>query len=291
MPAKVSAPDRETNEARLIATFLGLCVFLAASATGHAHSDPWGDIHPAVGVEKGCFSIYFTSQVPDEVESYTDQRAALRMVFSSEGTLLAPRHAVASAPSDRTQNVGLYGARIPIGESAIVFEDDQAVRPGYLLEAPDGKLTRHRIPWPRDFRMTLDSVIAAADGLAMTGKEDEKILKLYWWPFGEDRPPTVAVIGVTATIYDFPVASNVVFAGGRFWVAFMKPRGDLLQLALWSWKPGEGKGREEILDSPADWNSHLSLAAIGDQLCLAYHCATKGSHYDSRIFTVFRKAR
>jgi hypothetical protein len=69
-----------------------------------------------------------------------------------------------------------------------------------------------------------------------------------------------------------------------------------LKLWLWSWAPGEKSGRVDELNSPADWNSHLSLAAIGDQLCLAYHAVPRpedesfGVLSTARIFTVFHKA-
>ena len=90
------------------------------------------------------------------------------------------------------------------------------------------------------------------------------------------------------------MASNLAFAGGKFWVAYMKGEGeDGVKLRLWSWKPGDKEARNEVLDSPGFWNSHLSLAAIGDRLCLAYHCAeASGPKYDvARIVTVFRDAK
>ena len=63
---------------------------------------------------------------------------------------------------------------------------------------------------------------------------------------------------------------------------------DKFECVISTWKPGEKKPKEIILDKPADWNSHLSLAKIGNHLCLAYHCLGGNDYFDrSRIITVF----
>ena len=134
--------------------------------------------------------------------------------------------------------------------------------------------------------------------MAITGKEGEAgldggLLKFYWFAHESTSDPMILTIGRTACIYHFPVASNITFAGGRYWVAYMRPtEGEVLKLSLWSWKPGDKKARVEDLDSPPDWNSHLSMTAIGDRLCLAYHCVTGPRYFENaRIETIFRKAQ
>jgi len=166
-------------------------------------------------------------------------------------------------------------------------------------------VTRGTLPWAADFSMgLLEDVVLIDEGIGFMGKEGgidddgmmDNMLRFYWFKHESIKPPLRLEVGRTVCIYDFPVASNLAYAGGRFWVAYMgipaEEKEDAgLQLMLWSWAPGEKTGRLEALDSPAFGNSHLSLAAIGDRLCLAYHCALDGyPGTDARIVTVFRKA-
>jgi hypothetical protein len=257
------------------------------------HSDPWGDIHPQVSVVDGRFAIVFNTSLPDRVADYSDEKPVYRMIFEADGRLFTPRHPLERRRSwQEMAPVGLYGREMRLGDSTVILQGNSSGRPDYLLKSADGKTTRVRLPWPKDLSLHLfEDAVVTAEGIAITGKEREP-LKFYWFAHEETVAPVVLTIGTTACIYDFPVASNIAFAGGRFWVAFMRPEGsEDLKLALWSWKPGEKDGRVEILDSPAYWNSHLSMAAIGDRLCLAYHCEVPvSSDRNARIVTVFRKA-
>ena len=260
-----------------------------------AHSDPDGDTHPDVQIIDGNFAVVFNPErIGDRREDYSSSKSVVRVVYTPEGKLIAPRH-----PLERKRfhgengPVGVYGRGVPFGKSSIFFQG-RSSKPGYVIRSPKGKLSRVRLPWPEVTNLSLlEDVNLTPEGIAMTGKEDPENLKFYWFEHDSVEPPIVQMLGPTATIYDFPVASNIAYAGGRFWVVFMRPKeSDGLELALWSWKPGEEEGRVEVLDSPAHWNSHLSMAAIGDRLCLAYHCATtpEGSRQKARIITVFRKA-
>ena len=273
---------------------------LGGAERAFGHADPRGDIHPQVSVMDGMFSIIFNSSRPGDEENFTAAQPVQRMIFTADGKLFAPRHPLEQQRSYReTGPVGLYGREARLGESTVYFQGNQSGQPGYLLKSPEGELTRVRLPWPEKGALRLlNDALVAGEGIAMTGKEggaSEKggPLIFYWFAHESTAPPVILTIGTTACIYDFPVASNIAFAGGRFWVAYMRPTEKQdLKLALWSWHPGDKDGRVEDLDSPAHWNSHLSLAAIGDRLCLAYHCATVESYYGSeaRIMTVFRKA-
>jgi hypothetical protein len=279
------------SRCRLLVAVAGLLIGLGGVSSGH--SDPWGDIHPQVSVVDGRFSIVFNTTLPDARSDYSDEKPVHRMIFEADGRLFAPRH-----PLERRRSwwemgpVGLYGREMRLAGSTVSLQGNSSGRPDYLLKSPDGKTTRVRLPWPKGMALYLfEDALVTAEGIAITGKEREP-LKFYWFAHGETVAPVVLTIGDTACIYDFPVASNIAFAGGRFWVAHMRPVGaEELKLALWSWKPGEKDGRVEILDSPAHWNSHLSMAAIGDRLCLAYHCEDPdGRRPTARIVTVFRKA-
>ena len=278
---------------------IGLCC-LMGSGFAYGHQDPWGDIHPKISIVDGKFAIEFNRSIPDQNENYSDEKPIQRMIYNADGGLFAPRH-----PLERRRSytelgpVGIYGTNIPLGESTLVFESNQSAKPGYILKSPEGKLTKVNLPWPEKTKLMLfEDVMATQKGIAITGKEPNgehernSTLRFYWFSHGETGPPVILDIGPTACIYDFPVASNLAFAGGRFWVGLMRPVGEELKAALWSWKVGDKEGRMDNLDSPADWNSHMSLAAIGDQLCLAYHCVvpTADNPPEARIITVFRKA-
>lgn len=259
-----------------------------------AHSDPWGDIHPVVAVIDGRFEVAFRCSLPDQPSSLIDEQPLQRMIFTRDGKLLAPRHAIDRTTMYRDHRpAGQNARRVQVGDEWLRFSIDSQGRPMFQSQDPSGHWSRVRLPWPEHFEMLrFEDVIATEEGVAITGKEDRTNLKFYWFAYESTADPEVRTIGPTACIYHFPVASNLVYAGERFWVAFMRPdeeRG--WKLSMWSWKLGEEEGRIEDLDSPADANSDLSLAAIGDRLCLAYHCLDYEAREPlARIVTVFRKA-
>ena len=276
------------------------CLWVGAGLA-FGHQDPRGDIHPKVSVIDGKFAIDFNTSMPDQDGNYSEEKPILRMIYNPDGILFAPRHPIERKRSYAELGpVGIYGKNISLGESTLVFEGNRSTRPGYILKSPDGKLSKVDLPWPeRTNLMLFEDAMATPSGIAITGKEsngeneENGPLRFYWFSYGEKGSPVILDIGPTACIYYFPVASNLAFAGGRFWVGLIHPVDENLKAALWSWKPGDKEGRMDNLDSPADWNSHMSLAAIGDQLCLAYHCVVRAENQptdDAKIITVFRKA-
>jgi hypothetical protein len=278
---------------------LACCLPLILAGRVAAHQDPWGDIHPMVSVTDGKFSIVFNTLLPDQQPDYTQEKSVHRMIYNADGAVFAPRHSLGRKRSYQSSRPAeLYGKSIALGRSTLIFDGDQSPKPAYILKSPEGKLTHVRLPWPEKTMLgLLEDVVATSAGIAITGKEprpgsENYPLMFYWFAHGETGPPVILNIGETADIYHFPVASNIAFAAGRFWIGMMRPAGGQLKVALWSWKPGEKDGRFEFPDSPADWNSSLSLAAIGDQLCLAYHAVVPdGQRFPiARIVTVFHKA-
>lgn len=261
-------------------------------ATAFCHADPWGDVHPEVRVENGCFAVYFHTYLPERALGHLvkdDDNFDYRMVFTSAGRLLAPRHQVGESEKYKrlkereTKKGAVVGLQTP----------------GFEIVGKNGGLARYLLPPMRGLdSLDLRDTVSMSEGIGMTAVELDSADKLsarpekfvfFWYPFGKDEEPKRIEIGLPIYIYTFPTASNVVFAGGRFWIAIMSQEA---KLVLWSWKPGEEKPRTKILDSPYHWNCDLSLAAIDDRLCLAYHCATSLGGYgeNARIFTVFEKA-
>ncbi|MCW1885462.1 hypothetical protein OKA04_12045 [Luteolibacter flavescens] len=281
-----------------------ICSLLLGSAVVNAHEDPLGEIHPEVSEKDGNFAIKFRASIPNQTPEDWLNPKYFGMIFSPQGKLLAPRHAIPTSPPDKEHSDPESPSKesLRVGELTGTFTKDPSGKPGYAIESPDGSTRRVKLLWPDGVKLVhLESSIPTKEGIAVIGKEDLEILKVYWFPLEEGVKPTILTIGVTECIYDFPVASNPVFAGGRLWVAYMRPEmagaGDdkkkVTKLRLWSWKPGEKDARDEELDSPGDWNTSLSLCAIGDRLCLAYHCVnySKWKSEESRIVTVFREAK
>jgi hypothetical protein len=277
----------------LLPRFVAALLPFAWALPAAAHSDPRGDIHPQVLVVDGHFAIDFNTMLPDvEGDPY---EAIYRVTYTPEGKLLAPRHRLERKRSHtETGPAGLYGRGIRFGDSEIIFDGDRSGLPGYIIKGPDGKLTPVRLPWPEKTLLTdVDDFTATPEGIALSGKEEAGgRLKIYYFPFASSGPPAVLDVGDTCCIYDFPVASNLVWAGGKFWLAFMRGEGgEGAETVLWSWKPGDPAGKEEVLATPGHWNSHLSIGAIGKQLCLAYHCEQQqGEEAAASIITIFRTA-
>lgn len=273
------------------------CLVTNMASTANAHQDPRGDIHPQVGIVDGKFAILFSNSPPNRDFDATEVDSLHRMIFTHEGKLFAPRHSVKRKRSHEDFGpVGLYGREYRVGGSTFIFQGSQN---SYLLKSPEGKIMRVALPWPKGVKPELlDQVCVTQKGIAMTGNNmnpetgESGPLKFFWFEHESTSGPTTFDIGPTASIYQFPVASNIVFAGEKFWVAYMRHTNDNeMKLTLWSWKPGDQKGKAEDLDSPADWNSTLSMAATGDHLCLAYHCVANHEYPGTaRIMTVFRKA-
>ncbi len=265
---------------------LAICCWVFLSEAVRAHSDPLGDVHPRVLIESGNFAIYFNTNSIGY--NYLEgDHPVFRMLFTPEGRLLAPRHLVKSKP---------------VKKSVINVDRFNNTKPNAVISLPGGKKQTLALAWPTD------SVVTMVEGSCITPNHIAVALKhsseeldegpkdffLYLFPREGFAKPERFLIGEPATIYDFPTASNVVYAKGRFWVAWArepKKKGQEYEMVLSSMVPGSGKTVQRVMDAPADWNSHLSMAVIGDRLCLAYHCSVDHDYPGtSEIITVFVKA-
>lgn len=241
---------------------------------------------PEVFIESGNFAIYFHTNAIGY--NYLEgDRPTFRMLYTPEGRLLAPRHLVKNEP-EKKQTIHIQR-----------FHD---TKPNAVISLPAGKKQTLALAWPKNSEVTMveSSTVTSkhiAVALKLANKEMDETPKdffLYVFPREGFAKPERFLIGKPATIYDFPTASNVVFANGKFWLAWVrepKKKGEEYAMVLSSMEPGSGKAVERVLDAPADWNSHLSLAVIGDRLCLAYHCSVDHEYPGtSEIITVFAKA-
>ena len=255
-----------------------LAVILFVTSLASAHQDPMGDVHPEVRVEKGNFAIYFRSN--DERTGVEDP-PQLRMVYSPEGKLLSPRH---YAPKDVRE---IDKQRSSAGR---INESDG--KPSYTLTV-QGREEQHRLPWPEGVRISiLHGSILGEHAVILAAKTGSDSLSFYHYSRDHFRLPSVVAIGSPVKIYDFPIASNIVYAGERYWIAWVRAKENQLgfESILTSWRPGDVRASEIVLEGPADWNEHLSMQAHGNVLCLAYHCSINGAYPGrSRIITVFHR--
>lgn len=271
---------------------LAASIFIAlllAAGTALAHQDPRGDVHPWVRVEKGNFAIYFFSN--EEPHEPDHSPPPLRVVYSPTGELLAPRHHVASIPEDETSTRRQGGnIQVPAGGEILSFPPYPRLfhdKPFYTVQK-DGQTERHSLPWPDAVKISdLSRIIADEHSITIAAKAGGLVLSFYRFSREGFALPAVVEIGSPATIYDFPVVSNIVFAGGKYWIAWMRPGKEKTDPVLSSWKPGDAAVTHLVLKTPGDWNSTLSLEAAGDVLCLAYHCAASTYPGRSSIITGF----
>lgn len=274
------------NRTREIVLVLWSLTSITASAL--AHSDPRGDVYPNVYVEHGNFVIDFENN-----DQETEPSPVFRMIFSADGVLLAPRHY--RAPRRNLEETIGDAAKntAQVGDEKIEFSDNRATNPTYTITR-NGITETHNLPWPDDFSGAFEAMWADADLICVASISRER---MYLSEFDRHHftPPKMVEVsqpGAVQFIWNFPVMSNVVKIGPRYYVAWMRLSQDRQREegVISTWKPGENKTQEIILTEPADWNSHLSLGVIGDRLCLAYHCLG-GEDYmpRSKIYTIFRK--
>lgn len=287
-------PQRSTS---LSARGLFSAFLILACSTGllFAHSDPAGDVYPNVKVERGNFVIDFVNNqheeiAPNRTSEDMFRSPLLRMIYSPSGVLLAPRH-LHGGTRGLDDDLG-YPAKTEakIGNEKITFERSQSDTPCYSIEK-EGKTELHRLAWPEGYKCRFEAFAADADSICVAVIVDSSLFLHHFDRHQFRFPKTVQVTQprTLSFIWEFPVVSNLVFAGGRYCIAWPRYKKDAgYECVISTWKPGEDRPREIVLDEPADWNSHLSLAAIGDRLCLAYHALAGEYQPTSKIITVFR---
>jgi hypothetical protein len=278
------------------ATFLLITVVSVAVA----HEDPLGDLYPLVKVENGNFVIYFYNNNLQEKPNDYDMSGnspVYRMVYSPTGELLGPRALCKNISSETISNANsmVYTKKIPLNGETVIFELDYLrAKPSYFVEK-NGVRKHRRLPWPDQIKINyVASVYVDENQLVMSATTDDHVLRLFHFDRHKFESPAVASVGKTTFIYDFPGASNVVYAADRFWLAWVHYNSEKkkFETILSSWKPGDEKPQERVLDSPSDWNTELSMAAIDNHLCVAYHCSVAGEYPGySQIITAFHDAK
>lgn len=273
-------------------------LFLGLPATLTAHQDLAGDVFPNVKVENGNFAIYFYNNARPSADDNDIQgryRPVFRIVYSPAGELLGPR-----APSKKFAANALwqdtsmvYDKTIRLRDETVFFANDfLKEKPSYHFEK-NGARQHRRLPWPDSVEIDyVASALVDERSLVLSVAVEKGKLAVYYFDRTKFEAPSSVVIGEPSFIYDFPRASNLVRVDDRYWIGWIRynREKEKLETILSHWKPGEEKAHDTIVDSPTTWNTELSLAAIGADLCLAYAGPpTETGVAQSRIVTLFRK--
>ena len=266
--------------------FLIMCCAVTELA---GHADPRGDVYPNVKVERGNFVIDFEN---NEEERGHEDRSNFRMIYSPDGILLSPRHRQGKAAGldEALGHAAKNEAHLP--NEIILFNRGRMAQPTYLLEK-DGRKEEHRLAWPENTKNAFEAVAADTDSICVASISNGILLLNHFDRRRFALPETVQITApqTLSFIWDFPVVSNLVQVNERYCIAWPRfnRKASRFECIISTWKPGAKEPVEIILDTPADWNTHLSLAVIGDRLCLAYHTLTGEYNSRSTIITAFRR--
>jgi hypothetical protein len=281
--------QRWFSATRLAVALIGISTIGSPIQT-EAHSDPLGDVYPNVQVRNGNFVIDFDNN--DNKSDNHDARV-FRIIYAPDGTLLAPRHMHGGKRSLQDVIGEVAKNTVRVGDELLEFSQERrSGQPAYTITKNGNKESR-RLAWPENYECAFEAAAADDRTICIASVTNQMLFLSYFDRSHSSAPETVQVTKKDELpfIWDFPVVSNLIQIGRRYCIAWPRfnTKSEKFECVISTWKPGEKQPKEIVLDQPADWNSHLSLAKIGNKLCLAYHCLAGDDYLDrSRIITVFQ---
>jgi hypothetical protein len=286
-------PEKSNNAHFQLQTYSAslICLLLCAVQL-LANEPPFGDQYPNVKVENGNFVIYFTN---NKIESEIGPSPLFRVVYSPTGELLAPRHERPDLPREKYEYDWKGKAEAQAGDETISFSTfvgDQPPRSYIVTKA--GKTEQHRLAWSEGFNSSFESIAADAKSICVMAWSG-KTISLNHFERDSFNLPTSVTVGEPATISFLvrsPVVSNLIQIRDRYCFGWIRWNRDMkkYETVISTWRPGEAQTSDLVLDEISDWNAYLSMAAIDDRVCLAYHCSINGDYMGfGKIVTVFRK--
>lgn len=296
MKKRIAAPHRAAT-IKAWRSALALLVFCGVVRVSFAHSDPRGDVYPNVKVEGGNFVIDFhnndSGNEGDDIEANSDDRPRLRMIYSAEGELLAPRHLHGGKRTHADTIDDSAKERAQVGDETIIVARGLSVQPLYTSKR-NGRTEVHRLPWPDDFSPGFEALCAGTDFIGIAAIKNNQNLVLAHFDRHHFALPQMMQLSKgdeLSFIWHFPVVSNLVRVGNRYCIAWPRynKAAQTVDCVISTWKPGEDEPKDIVLKEPGALNTHLSLAAIGSRLCLVYHGFNEDSSRPlSTIIVVFR---
>lgn len=278
-------------------------VALTLPAAVWGHSDPWGEIHPQLAVQGGKFIMTFYRQEPGDMES---QRTDFRVIYNPNGSVAVPRHVIDPA---RTPSHHYFSrSNDPSREVALTRPDDSSKKRMMVLK-DTRKQPATEIPLAVNCE-GLDYVQNATFtqsgvGIVVNARHPSRSYRCLL-TFLHVDPQTYletgrVVLGPCPKVYDFPAASEPVWAGNRWWIAWMgisevsknlsiNGEGVYLSVTLSSYDPVSGKVQHKWISDDLDGDCRPSLKTVGGWLGVAWHSSQQvAGKRGARVLTAFEK--
>lgn len=266
---------------------LTLCCLSSAAL---AHQDPRGDIHPEIETESGNFAIYFKSNAIGDDFFY--DRPQWRMVSSPEGKVILPRHKL----SPEVQR--LHDQSSARAAASVIVKKTRFVV--HLADGGERPLPLDPVEGASVEKSNIVQDTAGFTWTTLSGDPDAAVELMFSSATTKGfAPGFTVVIGKPATIYQFPSASAPVWAGKRWWVAWVKKAETeteqkdpkrAWQTMLTSIDPVTKQIEHRQLEGLSHWNTDVSLKTTGGWLCAAWHAAVEGDYPgQAKIVTAFVK--
>jgi hypothetical protein len=270
-------------------------IYLMSAAPLAAHSDPRGEKHPLVVVDaKENFRVFYDY-------SDADYQSRMSLLLAEDGKELIPRHRL--SPS------ALQAFGIPTVGDSIFFD----MRPDPLTDAPEVVLApvagdkyqlaltlrskaadRQKKPATPEFlpfeplQENIEEYLVTQDYAAVistpftseTSPSDIMMLRCCRKTGGQSG--TELKISNVSSIFS-PTVSPLVWANGRFWIAWVRQRGRddkaTWTTVLTGLDPVTGKAEHHDLQGLSHWNTTVALAANANGvLCAAWAASIDGSY-------------
>ena len=287
-----------SGNVRFMRAFIWLFYVLSA-VHAPAHSDPRGEKSPVVISDaKGHFRVFF---------NYTDEnyRSPMSLLLAEDGRELIPRHrlsdtALKAFGIQESPDGADFGYNFPfpppradlIPRSAsdgryrlLLAENHRAMdawsraepRQGWFLPFPlsEGEM-------PGDFTVT-PAHVAVIIGVYSTTPSLTMDLIFRCGPRTGKAPVVQVRLSRVGSIYDSVTASPPVWAGGRFWTAWVRQLGTdkapAWNTVLTGLDPVTGIAESHDLPGISNWNTGVALAVNANlTLCAAWSPSVDGSY-------------
>lgn len=259
-------------------------------ARAFAHQDPLGEVHPEVVVVGRQFQVFYTDNSITPSVTPSDP-ITFRHIFDERGKLVRKSEVV---PSDRivkledqpriTLPEPLTGVSHRFKQSDFIVPQWSRKHQGkpFYLVADAQRYIRKELQWGGTLiDIVQDFIVTESDLIMLATKQRPKpapsTAHVDLWIFHFDRSSGSMAgqqrLGDPTFIWDFPGTSNLTLTNNFVRVVWNEAARTVgnptLHLATYDLS---GKTLEDRpLPFASHWNTKISIAAIADTLCLAYH--------------------
>lgn len=256
-----------------------------------AHMDPEGEVHPSVFVEDGKFVVYYRI---NKADGNGKTKSEFCREYSASGKQLKWTRR-ASIPDEIERKNRATQRRT---DGAREYRIDSSIWSVTVFEAGE-ESEIHSLVWPEGrppFEFHHDYAVAGGRIFILAYPEaaqpdQRKILTLYSFDTVHFRLIEATTFGGVAAIYHRPTASPLLPVGDRLVFAWMgTPEGaSEPQFSFTVLDPLDLSRETTSLEGTYLWNTSISLAAIGNRVCIAWHDGDAyGKVRKAKIRTLFR---